>query len=392
MEKKTKGAAAKISYNDNPVIDPKDDRLGFGKYCIPTLVNVIEECGMPYVIGIYGPWGCGKTSLMRLTQEKLEEKGHETIWINPWKYSRTEDVRKALVRSVYGQLRTGLQIKTLLKKEHRKETVKKALKAAVDIASRAAMAGEVSSEIEQLFFLDPIFKDTFQEEFTSLLSKFLKKSKRLVIFIDDLDRCVPEVVIDIFEAIKLYLDVPRCVFVVGASPDIIEKGVFYRYREYFLKEEKAVVQSEKAEGGNAEGREHPLMTGREYMEKIIQLPFPVPEPELEDIENFIADNAKRVGLKEDYKDWKRHLVDIVIATAESNPRNIKRLLASIHMSYMMAQAKAMKLEPEQLMKLSKVCAMTFRLSDEELRALWVCPDLAWPRRDVEARGVENEKQ
>lgn len=392
MAKKAKGATPDRSYDDNPISDPGHDLLGFGKHCVRTLVNIIEDCGTPYVIGVYGPWGSGKTSLMRLTQVVLDDNNHETIWINPWKYDRAEDVRRALVRSVYGQLRTGLQIKTLLQKQHRKETVKKALKAAVDIAGRAAVAGEVSSEIERLFFLDPIFKDTFEEQFTSLLSNFLKKGKRLVIFIDDLDRCIPEVVIDIFEAIKLYLDVPRCVFVVGASPDIIEKGVFYRYREYFLKEEKAVVQSEKAEGANAEGREHPLMTGREYMEKIIQLPFPVPEPELEDIENFIADNAERVGLKEDYKDWKRHLVDIVIATAESNPRNIKRLLASIHMSYMMAQAKAMKLEPQQLMKLAKVCAMTFRLSDEELRALWVCPDLAWPRRDVEARGVENEKQ
>jgi len=128
------------------------------------------------------------------------------------------------------------------------------------------------------------------------------------------------------------------------------------------------------------------------MEKIIQLPFPVPEPEVEDIQNFIADNARRVGLKEDYKDWKRHLVDIVIATAESNPRNIKRLLASIHMSYMMAQAKSMEFEGEELMKLAKVCAMSFRLSDEELRALWRCPDLAWPRRDVDPWGEENEKQ
>jgi len=296
------------------------------------------------------------------------------------------------VRAVYGHLRTGLKIKASFNIEHLQETGKKGVKMLTNMAGRLAQVGDVGSEIERMFSLDPVFKDLFEEEFTSLLDHFLKKDKRLVIFIDDLDRCVPEVVIDIFEAIKLYLDVPRCVFVVGASPDIVEKGVFCRYREYFLKEEKAVVRSEKGEGANAEGREHPLMTGREYMEKIIQLPFPVPEPETKDLEDFIEENAKRVGLKEDYKDWKSHLVDIVLAAVESNPRNIKRLLASIHMSYMMAQAKAMKLEPEELMKLAKVCAMTFRLSDEELRALWVCPDLAWPRRHVEARGEENEKQ
>jgi len=387
MAKKAKGATPHRSYDDNPISDPGDDLLGFGKHCVPTLVNIIEDCGTPYVIGVYGPWGFGKTSLMNLTQNALDKKKHKTIWINPWKYSGTEDVRKALVRTVYTHLRAGFQIKASFNIEHLKATGKEGAKMLGNMLGRFANVGDVGTELEQMFSLDPIFKNLFEEVFTSLLDEFLEKDKRLVVFIDDLDRCIPEVVIDIFEAIKLYLDVPRCVFVFGASPDIVEKGVFCKYREYFLKaeyltREEHTEEGDKGEGKGLEGREHPLMTGREYMEKIIQLPFPVPQPESEDLEQFILENAKSVGLREDYKDWKKHLVDVVVAATQSNPRNMKRLLASVHVSERMADLKAINLGGQQSMKLAKVCAIAFGLSDEELRALWICPDLAWPKQEA----------
>ena len=79
--------------------------------------------------------------------------------------------------------------------------------------------------------------------------------RRLVVFVDDLDRCLPEKAIQVLEALKLFLDVEGCIFVLALDDEAIESAVRRRYQG----EVKA----------------------REYLEKIIQLPFILPPIEAE---------------------------------------------------------------------------------------------------------------
>ena len=58
-----------------------------------------------------------------------------------------------------------------------------------------------------------------------LSSEYVGKDGRLVVFIDDLDRCIPEKAIDILETIKLFLNVPQTVFLIGTDKKVIENGI-----------------------------------------------------------------------------------------------------------------------------------------------------------------------
>ena len=94
------------------------------------------------------------------------------------------------------------------------------------------------------------FQRNFQELVDALLRREGQRPRRLVVFVDDLDRCLPEKAIQVLEAIKLFLDVPGCIFVLGLDREAIEDAVQKRY--------KGEVKA------------------REYLEKIIQLPFILP--------------------------------------------------------------------------------------------------------------------
>jgi len=93
------------------------------------------------------------------------------------------------------------------------------------------------------------------EQFSATLSSWSrsccarpgKEPRRLVVFVDDLDRCLPEKAIQVLEALKLFLDVKGCIFVLGLDPEAIESAVRTRYQEE--------------------------IKPREYLEKIIQVPL-----------------------------------------------------------------------------------------------------------------------
>ena len=111
-------------------------------------------------------------------------------------------------------------------------------------------------------FLREVEKDSapeqihaFREEFEELLER--ADIDRLVVLVDDLDRCLPEVAIETLEAIRLFLFVPRAAFVIAADEGMIE----YAVRQHFP--------------------DLPIATGpatyaRNYLEKLIQVPFRLP--------------------------------------------------------------------------------------------------------------------
>lgn len=65
-----------------------------------------EDTNPPITVGIYGPWGSGKSSAMRLLQQELErKKRYISIWFNPWRFHRESDIAAALLQSVVAEVR-----------------------------------------------------------------------------------------------------------------------------------------------------------------------------------------------------------------------------------------------------------------------------------------------
>jgi iron(II)-dependent oxidoreductase len=178
--------------------------------------------------------------------------------------------------------------------------------------------------IEQVRFLEQ-----FQDKFQTLIQNHVQPG-RLVVFVDDLDRCLPDKAIQVLEAIKLFLDVPQCVFILGLDHDVIACGVEIRYKDF--------IQSKENQ------KDHPI-DGEKYLEKIIQLPFTIPPIESSGMEPFVR------GLT---PDWGNDECPRVFAEGlGDNPRQVKR---NVNVYLMLARlAEERKLQAHiHLIRLAKV--------------------------------------
>ncbi len=132
---------------------------------------------------------------------------------------------------------------------------------------------------------------------------------RLVIFIDDLDRCLPDQAIGVLEAIKVFLDARGCVFVLGVDREIIERGIRIRYKEFAL-----------SERGTALGA-FPVPE-RDYLEKIVQIPFALPPLAQSSIHHFLANRLPKLpGLTGDEA---TSVAALMTTGLLRNPRKVKR--------------------------------------------------------------------
>ena len=105
---------------------------------------------------------------------------------------------------------------------------------------------------------------------------------RVVVFVDDLDRCRPDTIVEVLETIKITLDTPQMIFVLGMDEQYVRTGIYSRYREHIELQEKMYGQPSGTEGRVAD------TWPRRYLEKIIQLPFRLPEAKPENIEEMLT--------------------------------------------------------------------------------------------------------
>src|SRR4030042_2143767 len=101
--------------SDNEIKKVTEDALGSGTLA-KTLEEIVCSSETPRTIGVYGEWGTGKSSLMRMTQGLLEEGINvKTIWFDAWKFYQSYDLRVALVYKILREIkedrRSGQTIK-----------------------------------------------------------------------------------------------------------------------------------------------------------------------------------------------------------------------------------------------------------------------------------------
>lgn len=124
------------------------------------------------------------------------------------------------------------------------------------------------------------FLTRFEHDFAKVIelatsNGFGWKKSKLIIFIDDLDRCEPPKSADIVEAINLFLDADGCVFVIGMDSESVAKSIEVKYKDLF--------DRIKAENGGV------ISLGRAFLEKIVQIPFTVPRATSSQILKMVED-------------------------------------------------------------------------------------------------------
>ena len=106
----------------------------------------------------------------------------------------------------------------------------------------------------------------------------------LAFFIDDLDRCLPDKAVEMLEAIKLFLEVEGCAFVLAIDDEVVERGIAHRYRDYLFQA-----------GARARGAAASVpITGAEYLEKIVQLPLRLTRPDRRQVERFLVETYREL--------------------------------------------------------------------------------------------------
>jgi hypothetical protein len=281
---------------------------------------------LPITIGVFGDWGNGKTSIMQMLQRDLDpenatsdedKKRRENIavlYFNGWLFEGYDDAKAALLSSVLDQLvkhkRLGPKLRDAATKLRKRVNWMRLAKvgwknvAMPFIGAKIAAftgtlppqlgaglgllaggqphaGGEDAGDSSESILKPPSDDEqamdlrTFREEFGKMLRDSDVES--LVILIDDLDRCSPETIIENLEAIKLFLNVERTAFVIGADPRIVRHAIAFRYRD--------VITSAREGKQQQDGDERIV---DDYLEKLIQVPYHLPRLSPAEIETYVT--------------------------------------------------------------------------------------------------------
>ncbi len=290
------------------------DFLGH-KRIAQTIIGIIgEEHLRPLTIGVYGDWGAGKSSVLNFIQQQYAgEPDVLVITFNGWLFQGYEDTKSALMESVVTELvrsqpknQQALRLgKSLLDKINWFKIAKVGAAGMMTLAATAAAAhlapamAPIVAGHGALSFLGNLFasnpekkgsdngkeKDIdyesfirdeaggtvpgqfqqFRKEFRELIQT--ASVSKLVVLVDDLDRCLPQTVIDILEAIRLFLFVEGTVFILSADEHLIE----YAVRKHFP--DLPIDRTEYT---------------RNYLEKLVQIPFRLPALNRLQSSNYIS--------------------------------------------------------------------------------------------------------
>ena len=260
-----------------------------------TVVKLIRDNpSSPITIGVHGDWGAGKSSVLKMTQAAFDESdGTLCIWFNGWTFEGFEDAKTVVLETIVEELKkarpTSEKVKAAAKRLFKRIDWLKVAKKGAGLAFSVATGMPPISQIGDLLgaaktalgkdineltkkdveeFAEGAFGNfknaeednvpahihAFRKEFAELLDA--AEIKRLIVMVDDLDRCLPATAIGTLEAIRLFLFVDHTAFVIGADELMIE----YAVKEHF---------PDLPSTG-------PVSYARNYLEKLIQVPFRIP--------------------------------------------------------------------------------------------------------------------
>ena len=234
--------------NDQPICEGEmKDGLGFVAYA-KALANAAKFTQGPFTIGVFGEWGSGKTSLLRLVKKELDEDDEvATVWFNAWRFESDDQPIVPLVATIIREIERNRSFKSRV--GDGVNSILRSLRAvAYGFSAKTSIKLPGFSEIEAGFVAkeivqrndelnsDPLLdRSLHYDAFESLTecARKMPKNARVVVVIDDLDRCMPDKALRLLESIKLVLAQKGFIFVIGVARTVLEKYLTHRYETEF---------------------------------------------------------------------------------------------------------------------------------------------------------------
>lgn len=263
---------------DNPVQTPERDefnRWPFSKRLADTIAAFDAHAGAP-VIGIYGRWGYGKSSVLIFIRTQLESEHSNVVEIlefNPWRFKDQEALASAFFHGLASAIDktlggTGIRVGQILEYAGSLLTI-------IPVAGSAA--GKVAEKVGAR-----LAYQSLDEERTKIIEIMRESERKIVVLIDDLDRLDREEILSLLKMVRLTANFPQIVYVLAFDDEMVARAAGQSF------------------GGTID-------SGRQFLEKIVQYPFTIPAVGRRRLLNFIERRAQdacaSAGITLDEKDW-----------------------------------------------------------------------------------------
>lgn len=246
---------------DLPITKSAEDTLNRGAFA-KSLAKTISQYSLPssFTIGLYGEWGSGKTSLVNMVLESVENINKDAVILrfNPWLCSEP----KQLITQFFKQMATAIKLK-----KTPSEKAWELIDQYADIFDTAGLipgVGPIVAALSKTFVKEANERveqrsQDLQESKNQIINKLISENMKIVVSIDDIDRLSEEEIIAVFQLVKSLADFPNTVYILAFDYDVVVQAL------------------SKVQHGD----------GKEYLEKIIQVPFEIPMPSISSIHDAL---------------------------------------------------------------------------------------------------------
>lgn len=361
---------------DIPIQTASDDVLGrhfFAEQLARAMIYY--NSSEAFTIGLYGPWGSGKTSVINLLEEELTKQSNDCIVVrfNPWLCSTPNQ----MISQFFGVLAEAINPKSNEKKieviQERIELAQQAVELlnqyvnmvqATQVDPRMAAASMGLNLVGRSIQLFQKFRQsksqvpaTLQGQKQALQDKLNDYKKKIIVMIDDLDRLSSDEIVAIFQLVKSLADFPYMIYLLAFDRDIVVKAL------------------EDVQKGN----------GNAYLEKIVQMPFELPRANSVDIEQIFLKRLEEVVQGKKYCvrpiDWEL-LFDEGLRPYLASIRDVTRYINAFALKYAM-----LKNETDPLDLIALTCIQVFEPQMFSQLPYYsdvlCCTEMTWFKNDEE---------
>jgi hypothetical protein len=311
-----------VILTDNPIPGSGADEFGFREHA-EVLCQAIEETGdLPLTVGVFGPWGSGKSSFLNICRDLLRDRGFVAVSFNPWKYDKRDEIWHALIQTLLDEL---IQYAEEPRDRPMTDKVRRAVERAWElrgalawlaagtltpIVTHGVISGDLVGKVRDAASKRKDPRDSqaalgyrhinvFEKDFADTV-KALTDGRRMIVLVDDLDRCRGESALIALEALRLFTGDAPCVFMVAMDL-------------------QALI------GAAAEHFDNDAIRGRNYLEKLINFPYYLPAARFESISRSFR--KKLDYLAEDETMW-----ELIRNHMGGNPRRIRRFINTFNLA------------------------------------------------------------